>query len=490
MTDTTAQAAPLPERVGPWTVEDKIGAGGMGVVFKAQREGRTAAVKVMRPGVLDDVGTQARFAREVEVLRRVRDVHIAEFLDADLVNEPVWLATAFISGPNLRDAVAARGALPEDSWWRLARGLAQALAVLEVHGITHRDIKPANVILAAHGPVLIDFGIANPEDAASLTGTGLVTGSPAWLSPEQAELKPVSAASDVFSLGSLLAFAGTGRQPFGQGANIAVLLAIATKEPDLEGLSDGQRALVEAMMAKRAVDRPSARQVLQWTKRVGDATTGSIAAPAAAAAVAAAVAPAPDGEATTVLPGGDVPLDATRVGEPLPEPAVQPAPATEALPVPPPAAPAERRRAPRGLLWILALVVAGVLGWLAFTNLGGDDDGTDVAEPTPTPSVEPTTGPAPPPPGESQFSDGSWTLERFSINRDGEQFSISTTITNRGTEAASGNAVVFLYRDGVFAGTATGPVPVTPPGGSSEVVLTSTDPWKPGTPTVVFQMEP
>ncbi len=192
MADTNSTPSAYPSHLGPWSLEARVGSGGMGVVYLARRAdlgGRTAALKVIRPGLLDDPAVNARFAREVDVLRRVRDVHVSEFIDADLSSDPAWLATAFIEGPTLRDQVAERGPLPEAAWWELARGLAQALAVLEVHGITHRDMKPANVILAAHGPVLIDFGIAVPEDAASLTATGLVTGSPAWLSPEQANLQ-------------------------------------------------------------------------------------------------------------------------------------------------------------------------------------------------------------------------------------------------------------------------------------------------------------
>ena len=269
MPDSAAPPPGTPPTIGPWTVESQVGSGGMGVVYRATRGDRVAAVKVIRLGLLDDLAVQARFEREVEVLRRVRDVHISEFLDADLSVEPAWLATAFIDGPTLRDYVATRGPLPEAIWWRLAQGLSQALAVLEVHGIAHRDMKPANVIMAEHGPVLIDFGIAMPEDAQSLTGTGLVTGSPSWLSPEQANLQPISTASDVFSLGSLLVFAGTGRPPFGQGANVAVLLAISTRDPDTEGLSDEQRDFVQRLMAKDPGARPVAREVLAMTKRRG-----------------------------------------------------------------------------------------------------------------------------------------------------------------------------------------------------------------------------
>ncbi len=311
MAEPNANASGTPASLGPWTIQSQVGAGGMGVVYRATRDDRVAALKVIRPGLLDDQAVQARFAREVEVLRRVRDVHISEFLDADLTSEPAWLATAFIDGPNLRDFVGQRGPLPTSVWWDLARGLSQALAVLEVHGITHRDLKPANVILADHGPVLIDFGIAVPEDAASLTGTGLVTGSPSWLSPEQANLQPISTASDVFSLGSLLAFAGTGRPPFGQGAHVAVLLAIASRDPDIVGLDEAQQRLLRHMMAKNPAERPTARQVLAWTKR------GPSGIPPLPEAFGA-------GEATTVMTGAAA---ATQVLQP---PAVGPLTAPQA----------------------------------------------------------------------------------------------------------------------------------------------------------------
>lgn len=268
MVEDTPARPTDPSTVGPWRIHRRIGSGGMGVVYQASRGDQTAAVKVVHPGLLADPATHARFAREVAVLSGVRDVHISEFLDADLDADRPWLATAFVDGPNLRDAVATDGPLNNDDWWNLAQGLAQALAVLEVHGVTHRDVKPANVILTARGPVLIDFGIAMPSDATSLTATGLVAGSASWLSPEQADLKTVTGASDVFSLGSLLAFAATGRPPFGQGAHVAVLASIAAKEPDLDGLSDLQRGLVEAMLAKNPDLRPPPRTILATVKRI------------------------------------------------------------------------------------------------------------------------------------------------------------------------------------------------------------------------------
>jgi serine/threonine protein kinase len=272
-----------PRRLGKWDVQARIGSGGMGVVYKAVCGEDVAAVKVVRPGLLDDPQVAARFEREAQVLRSVQDTHISRFLDADIAGTPAWLATEYIPGPNLRDAVSIWGPLNAERWWGLARGLAQALAVLEIHGIAHRDIKPANVIMADRGPVLIDFGIAHPEDATSLTATGIVTGSPAWLSPEQANLDELSAASDVFSLGSLLAFAATARPPFGQGATVAVLMNIQRGEPDLGSLDPTRAALLDRMLAKDPAKRPSAREVLDIARAVesGDDNTVDLRAPAA-----------------------------------------------------------------------------------------------------------------------------------------------------------------------------------------------------------------
>ncbi len=458
----------------------------MGVVYKATRPDlgdRTAALKVIRPGLLDDEAVQARFAREVEVLRRVRDVHISEFIDADLRGDPAWLATAFIEGPNLRDHVAARGPLSADGWWELARGLAQALAVLEVHGITHRDMKPANVILAEHGPVLIDFGIAVPEDAASLTGTGLVTGSPAWLSPEQANLKPVSVASDIFSLGSLLAFAGTGRPPFGAGAHVAMLLAIATRDPDTAGLSEDQHRLLTAMMAKEPGARPSARQVLQWAKGGGagvpvsaplDSSATQVLSPGAAPHTQTI----PGLEATTIAPAA-----ASATG-PVTAPVAAAPPPTE----PPPTA-APRRR--RGWLPILAVVLAAALVGIWWTGRDGGDrelgERDDQVEETPEPSTPPT--PPAPTPGTVAQS-GDWVLAGWSIENDAAgSMSVAGTIRNTGSAAATGYATVFIYSDGAAIGSAEGQLPEVPAGGQAAVTLVGDDPWAPGAKSVALDVQ-
>lgn len=486
-----------PSVVGPWRVESRIGAGGMGVVYRAVRGDRVAAVKVVRPGLLDDPATQARFTREVEVLSAIRDVHISEFLDADLTGEPAWLATAFVPGANLREAVATWGPLTESEWWQLARGLAQALAVLELHGITHRDIKPANVILAPHGPVLIDFGIALPADAASLTATGLVTGSASWLSPEQADLKPATAASDVFSLGALLTFAATGRPPFGQGAHVAVLAAIATKDPDLDGLTGMQANLVTSMLAKDPADRPTAREILAWVKRVQEATSHPLPA-------ATPVIPAP--EPLRAEPPHAEPLRA----EPTPEAEPQPEPPTADQPriaaVPPREASQPAQRSPLSVaLWVaLAVIVALVAftGVRAALDGGADSSATGdtavaTAQPTPAasggPSDAPTGSPsasttAPPPaPAQDVLSAGDWDLTNYRITNDGGVLGVDGTVRNNGAAAASATLTVFVYVDGQFVGSASGQLDQVPAGGTAEVQFEGTDEWRPGEQTVLIE---
>ncbi|MCB0915271.1 MAG: protein kinase [Actinobacteria bacterium] len=478
MVDDNSLRPADPSAVGPWRIVARIGAGGMGVVYRATREGRVAAVKVIRPGLLDDAANRARFAREIQVLRTVRDVHISEFLAADLEGEPPWLATAFVEGASLRDEVARHGPLPEARWWAVARGLAQALAVLDVHGVIHRDIKPGNVILAPDRPVLIDFGIAVSEEATSLTATGLVTGSASWLSPEQAELKPVTIASDVFSLGSLLAFAGSGRPPFGQGSPIPVLAAIATKEPDLSGLTTPQISLVRAMLSKDPVDRPTPRQLLDRVKRPPSGTPD-------------VPDPSPEVVTTPVIPAPATALGATRDSSP---------PQGRAPGLPPATHQRERPRRFRGsvLLWtvvvaLLLVVTVGGLWWSLSRDPAASDglsSGSDQSSAA-TPSARPTDGPSPsipPAPVSDQLVSGEWALASYRLTNDAGLLGVAGTLRNNSTNAASGDVTVYVFVDGEYVGSATGRVTDVPPGGTTEVALTGSDAWRPGQQTLLVDV--
>ncbi|MCX5207279.1 serine/threonine protein kinase [Streptomyces sp. NBC_00237] len=263
-----------PAYVGQFRLLARLGAGGMGRVYLARSGGgRTVAVKLVQPELARQPAFRERFAREVAAARRAGGEWTADVIDADTDAEVPWVATSYIPGPSLRDAVGREfGPLPVDTVRVLAHGLAQALEAIHAGGLVHRDLKPSNVLLAVQGPRIIDFGIARAldpvtgEGVLTLTGTGELLGSPGFMSPEQVRGERVGTASDIFCLGSLLAYAASGVQPFGDGASgaHAVMFKIANDEPELPGPDDlpGDLAgLVRACLRKDPAARPSAASI-------------------------------------------------------------------------------------------------------------------------------------------------------------------------------------------------------------------------------------
>ncbi|WP_073914734.1 serine/threonine-protein kinase [Streptomyces sp. CB00455] len=252
-----------PTHVGPFKVVGVLGQGGMGrVLLGAGPDGRLVAVKQVLAHYADDEGFRARFRREVAASRKVSGAYTAAVMDADADAPTPWLASVFVAGPSLGAVVEAAGVLPEDVVRRVAAGLASALAEIHRAGLVHRDLKPDNVLLAEDGVRVIDLGIARAagpgaEGDTGLTRTGWVVGSPAYMSPEQAEGKPLTPASDVFSLGSVLVMAVTGRSPFAGSSTLQTLYDVVHAEPDLAGLPAGLRGLVERCLAKDPAARPS-----------------------------------------------------------------------------------------------------------------------------------------------------------------------------------------------------------------------------------------
>ncbi|MFJ5817097.1 bifunctional serine/threonine-protein kinase/ABC transporter substrate-binding protein [Streptomyces sp. NPDC093108] len=254
-----------PSWIGGHRLLGRLGAGGMGVVYLGRAEtGALAVVKVILPEYAEDEDFRARFRREVEAARRVRSPWAVPVTGAGTEGERPWLATAFVPGPALSEAVARCGPLPARSVRVLGRLLSRALAAVHAAGLVHRDVKPGNVLLTADGPRLIDFGIARAVDATALTATDLVVGTPGFLPPEQAAGGRTAAgpAGDVFSLGCLLAYAATGRPPFGSGAAEALLYRTVHDRPDLEGIDDPElRSLLGTLLAKEPAARPTAAQL-------------------------------------------------------------------------------------------------------------------------------------------------------------------------------------------------------------------------------------
>ncbi|SFD15642.1 serine/threonine-protein kinase [Streptomyces aidingensis] len=261
-----------PQRVGQYRLLGKLGAGGMGQVYLARSDrGRTVAVKLVQPELARQPEFRERFQREVDAARAIGGQWTAPVLGCDTSAETPWVATGYIAGPSLHEVVAgSNGPLPERSILALANGLTHALRDIHGAGLIHRDLKPSNVLVTIDGPRVIDFGIARALDTAAgggLTRTGASVGSPGFMSPEQCRGETVTTASDVFCLGSVLAFAATGRSPFGDphSAMHVLMLRIIQDDKDLDGVPEAIRGLIEDCLAPDPADRPGIETLLERT---------------------------------------------------------------------------------------------------------------------------------------------------------------------------------------------------------------------------------
>jgi outer membrane protein assembly factor BamB len=252
-----------PVRVGAYRLQARLGAGGMGQVYLGfSPAGRAVAVKVIHPQLAADQEFVVRFGQEVAAARAVSGAYTAPVVAAGPDARPPWLATAFVAGPSLAEAVTVAGPMPPAPVWQLAAGLTEALADIHRCGLVHRDLKPANVLLAIDGPRVIDFGIVRALESTTLTATGLAVGTPAFMSPEHIKGARVGPASDVFSLGSLIVFASTGTGAFGDGPVAHLVYQIVHGQPALEAVPGGLRDLAAACLAKDPARRPTPLQVM------------------------------------------------------------------------------------------------------------------------------------------------------------------------------------------------------------------------------------
>lgn len=272
-----------PQRIGGYRLLARLGAGGMGEVYLARSDrGRTVAVKLIRQELAEQEEFRSRFRREVNAAGRVGGQWTAPVLDADTEAAVPWVATGYIAGPSLHEVVArTHGPLSESSARVLAGGLAYALKDIHAAGLIHRDLKPSNVLVTIDGPRVIDFGIARALQTvadADLTRTGAVVGSPGFMAPEQVRGERITTACDVFCLGSVLAFAATGKLPFGNPDSgiHALMYRIAEEEPDLSELPGSLAELVADCLRKDPAARPTTEEILDRTGAADALRDGSV----------------------------------------------------------------------------------------------------------------------------------------------------------------------------------------------------------------------
>jgi serine/threonine protein kinase len=259
------------EHIGPYVLTEPLGTGGMGEVWLAEDPSgasggtpRRVAVKLLSAGLVGDPGLRLRFAREVEAARRVHGSSVAALLDADLEATQPWLAAEYVAGPSLFDHIAQHGPLGETALRALGAALADALVAIHASGVVHRDLTPRNVVLGPQGPRVVDFGIAWFAEAPTVTQTGTVVGTPAWMAPEQLRDDVATPATDVWAWGAVMAYAARGR-PVVVGSRPEVAMnRLLQGELDLADLPPWLDPWARATMAAEPTARPNAMQLREW----------------------------------------------------------------------------------------------------------------------------------------------------------------------------------------------------------------------------------
>jgi serine/threonine protein kinase len=409
-----------PRLIGPYRLIGRLGSGGMGKVFLGRSvAGRLVAVKVIRDELAEDPEFRARFRREAAAAGKVSGLFTAPVVDADLDAPIPFLVTAYVAGLSLADAVSRHGPLPVASVLALAAGLAEGLGAIHSAGVVHRDLKPSNVILAEDGPRVIDFGISRAAEAITVTRTGLTFGSPGFMSPEQAAGGEVGPASDVFSLGAVLAFAAVGEGPFGSGSTAALVYRVVHSLPDLDRVPAQVRPLIERCLAKDARQRPSPGEVLArlggvgvWAGWLPAAVMQDFPQPAAWLVPAADAGDPPSWPVTEVAAvpsapgnGAGYPTTQTAAGQhpPVSEDDADQGPpgALRVADTVEPSTPVGiRQRRLRDLRMIVVLVLLAVIGFGAYhliSTPGGPKhpaaSGTTTSRPAASPTLSPTPSP-------------------------------------------------------------------------------------------------
>ncbi|MFD0423254.1 serine/threonine-protein kinase [Streptomyces parvus] len=521
-----------PHRIGAYRLLGRLGEGGMGQVFLARSDrGRTVALKLVRRELAEQPEFRARFRQEVHAAHRVGGAWTAPVLDSDTEAPVPWVATGYVAGPSLQRVVSGRpgapvtasgayGPLPARSVRFLGSGLAHALQHIHGAGLIHRDLKPSNVLMTIDGPRVIDFGIARALESVAdgdLTRTGVLVGSPGFMAPEQVRGERVTTACDVFCLGSVLAYAASGRLPFGtadSGGVHSLMFRIAQEDPDLTGVPAELADVVRDCLAKDPAARPGTDEILA---RLGEADAdepwlpATLLAQLGRQAVGLLDAEDPEDpkepqrqEASSGPAASDGPRTLTSTPwPPPPQPPAQPVqpphPAQPLAPIPPahfaptPPPPARERR-PAGAtvaLIAVAVVVAIGAGGSVYAFMKGDGPGT-TASPGPSGSADAGSG------GKGQQGSGEGAvpegfLGTWSGSIPGQQGTSTRTLTIR--QGDVGDQVLALTAEGPLASGSTyhcefsapladspagdGPVRIGPSTVSSGSPASSCSPGKP-----------
>ncbi|MFD3700578.1 serine/threonine-protein kinase [Streptomyces sp. NPDC058646] len=418
-------AAGDPREIAGYGLLARIGEGGMGSVYLSRTRGsRPVALKMIRREYAGDAEFRRRFEQEVKAAQQVRGYHLVPVLDFDTQGEQPWLATAYVPGLPLDEALDAFGPLPLPAALQLVACVARALESVHAAGIVHRDLKPGNIMLAADGPWVIDFGIARAAENTRLTRSGGFIGTPQFMSPEQGVGGDLTAACDVFSLGLIAAVAATGRHPYGEGSALTVATQIANTAqhpPDLSGYPDWLRPLLEGTLAADPAARPApaelARLCERFAGREAADLTGWLPEPWAAAVAAreaelerlpAAGLPGGPAGAPPAYSPTYVPTQAAGAGPGAGAPPVHGAPTQGPAQPPhfPPAPPAppggSGARGKRGLLVGAAVALIAVIGGVAWALSGGSgaEDGARDRSPAERPQDQQKGDPAQQDPGQ------------------------------------------------------------------------------------------
>ncbi|MGW8981559.1 serine/threonine-protein kinase [Streptomyces parvus] len=521
-----------PHRIGAYRLLGRLGEGGMGQVFLARSDrGRTVALKLVRRELAERPEFRARFRQEVHAAHRVGGAWTAPVLDSDTEAPVPWVATGYVAGPSLQRVVSGRpgapvtasgayGPLPARSVRFLGSGLAHALQHIHGAGLIHRDLKPSNVLMTIDGPRVIDFGIARALESVAdgdLTRTGVLVGSPGFMAPEQVRGERVTTACDVFCLGSVLAYAASGRLPFGtadSGGVHSLMFRIAQEDPDLTGVPEELADVVRDCLAKAPAARPGTDEILA---RLGEADADEPWLPATLIAQlgrqAVGLLDAEDPEepqrqeASSGPAASDQPRTLTSTPwPPPPQPLAQPMqpmqpphPVQPLAPIPPvhfaptPPPPARERRSAGATVALIAVavVVAIGAGGSVYAFMKGDGPGT-TASPGPSGSADAGSG------GKGQQGSGEGAvpegfLGTWSGSIPGEQGSSTRTLTIR--QGDVGDQVLALTAEGPLASGSTyhcefsapladspagdGPVRIGPSTVSSGRPVSSCSPGKP-----------